>query len=606
MSGLRVGAKLKTYSDDLCEWLVELGYTHCFFVAGGNIMHLLNSARTRFQCIPVVHEVSAGIAAEYFNELNLDSDSKAFALVTAGPGLTNIVTAIAGAHMESRSLLVIGGQVKSTDLSLGKVRQRGIQEIDGVEIVKSICKVAKSVVEPMSKTEFLSIGSQMNSGRKGPVFLEICLDVQGQTSNWNNGLREEVQNIEAPPKISDDDINEIVELIQSSNRPVFLIGGGIGRAEFQALYPSLEKLGVPLMATWNGADRIPNNSGMYWGRPNTWGMRYSNILIQQSDLIIAIGTRLGLQHTGFNWQEFGSLAKIIHVDIDKNEIEKGHPVLYKGIHADAKHFLASLIRKSEGINVSIEPWLKFGSEVKERFPLSDPGNNSFEGYWNPYDFMQMISAQMQEGDVLVPSSSGAAETVAMQAAEIPTGAFVVTDKGMASMGYGLAGALGAALKTNKRVFHIEGDGGFAQNLQELGTVRINNLPIKTFIFDNGGYASIRMTQKSYFDGQIVGCGLDSGLGLPDWSVLFAAFGITCRTVRPTEVFNSDFLDELNDDEPRAFLIPIHTDQTYFPKITSRILPSGAMASNPLHLMTPDLSFEEIQRYLPHLLDKISQ
>lgn len=595
---------MKTYSDEMCDWLLDLGYTHCFFVAGGNIMHLLNSARSRFQCVPVVHEVSAGIAAEYFNELNLDSNAKAFALVTAGPGLTNIVTAIAAAHMESRSLLVIGGQVKSSDLSLGTVRQRGIQEIDGVAIVKSICKVAKSLSAPISRVEFLEIESQLYSDRHGPVFLEICLDVQGQTRT--PGEQEEISepSISSVSAIPNTSIERVASLLRDSERPVFLIGGGISRAAYKKLAPQFEKLGVPLMATWNGADRIPNESPLFWGRPNTWGMRYSNILIQQADVIVAVGTRLGLQHTGFNWQEFAPLSKIVHVDIDRNELEKGHPALHLGIQADAQDFLTKLLNELESAEILIEPWLEFGKKVKDKFPLSDTKNNSFEGFWNPYDFMKMISQQMRSGDVLVPSSSGAAETVAMQAAELPSGAAVVTDKGMASMGYGLAGAIGAAFKTRSRVFHIEGDGGFAQNLQELGTVRINNLPVKTFIFDNGGYASIRMTQKSYFDGQIIGCGIDSGLGLPDWYGLFGAFGITCRSITPTEVFNKEFLDELNDDEPRAFLIPIHQDQTYFPKITSRILPNGTMASNPLHLMSPDLSEDEIKQFLPYLASSI--
>ena len=597
---------MKTYSDEMCDWLLELGYTHCFFVAGGNIMHLLNSARTRFQCVPVIHEVSAGIAAEYFNELNLQSDAKAFALVTAGPGLTNIVTAIAASHMESRSLLVIGGQVKSSDLSLGIVRQRGIQEVDGVAIVKSICKVAKSLSEPISKAEFLEIESQLHSDRKGPVFLEICLDVQGQTRipSDQEFTNDSVTNtVPAIPKSS---IEEVSALLRQSERPVFLIGGGISRTAYNQLAPHFEKLGVPLMATWNGADRIPNESPLFWGRPNTWGMRYSNILIQQADLVVAVGTRLGLQHTGFNWQEFAPLSKIIQVDIDRSELEKGHPTLHLGIQADAQKFLNELFKKLQGTKIQIKPWLQFGKKVKEKFPLSDKDNNSFEGYWNPYDFMKLISQQMQRGDVLVPSSSGAAETVAMQAAELPAGSFVVTDKGMASMGYGLAGAIGAAFKTKARVFHIEGDGGFAQNLQELGTVRINNLPVKTFIFDNGGYASIRMTQKSYFDGQIIGCGIESGLGLPDWSKLFGAFGITCRSIAPTKHFDKTFLEELDDGEPRAFLIPIHQDQTYFPKITSRILPNGTMASNPLHLMSPVLSEVEIKEFLPHLSSTILQ
>ena len=595
---------MQTYSDEICDWLLELGYTHCFFVAGGNIMHLLNSARTRFQCVAVVHEVSAGIATEYFNELNLDSDAKAFALVTAGPGLTNIITAIAAAYMESRSLLVIGGQVKSSDLSLGTVRQRGIQEIDGVAIVGSICKAAESLSAPISKAEFLEIESQLHSNRSGPVFLEICLDVQGQTripSDQEIINRTTKNSLPAIPKSS---IERVASILRDSERPVFLIGGGISRAAYKKLAPQFEKLGVPLMSTWNGADRIPNDSPIFWGRPNTWGMRYSNILIQQADVIVAVGTRLGLQHTGFNWQEFGQLSKIIQVDIDKSELNKGHPDLHLGIHADAQDFLVKLLEQLGDVKISIKPWLELGKKVKDNFPLSDIKNNSFEGHWNPYDFMKLISQQMRKGDVLVPSSSGAAETVAMQAAEIPAGAFVVTDKGMASMGFGLAGAIGAAFKTKSRIFHIEGDGGFAQNLQELGTIRINNLAVKTFIFDNGGYASIRMTQKSYFDGQIIGCGMDSGLGLPDWFRLFGAFGITCRSIAPTQAFSTEILDELNDDQPRAFLIPIHQDQTYFPKITSRILPNGTMASNPLHLMSPDLSKDEIKEFLPYLASMI--
>jgi acetolactate synthase-1/2/3 large subunit len=590
----------------MCDWLVEQGYTHCFFVPGGNIMHFLNSARTRFECIPVVHEVSAGIASEYFNELDADDKSKAFALVTAGPGLTNIVTAIAGAHMESRALLVIGGQVKSSDLAHGEVRQRGIQEIDGVSIVKSLCKEAVTLETPIKKSEFIMYESKAFEPRKGVVFLEICLDVQGK--NYETKLND-IFEMEPGP-YSEREIAKPVlsvkEQILKSERPIFLIGGGIGRSEFSRVLPKLLDLGFPMMGTWNGADRIPNDLARYWGRPNTWGMRYSNILIQQADLIIVLGSRLGLQHTGFNWQEFAPLARIIQVDVDERELTKGHPTVSLGIKSDAAVFLDGLLEELHGENLDIASWVSFGEYIKSAIPLTDPQNNSFEGFWNPYEFMQLLSTQIKKGDSLIPSSSGAAETVAMQAAIIPSGAFAVTDKGMASMGYGLAGAIGAAFKTRKRVIHIEGDGGFAQNLQELGTVRVNNLPIKTFIFDNGGYASIKMTQRSYYDGNIIGCDLESGLGLPNWRKLFDAYEIPCTVVEPGEEFSDDVIAKLNDASPQAFLVPIHPDQTYYPKITSRVLPDGSMASNPLHFMTPDLSSEQIKRYLPYLPDTLSR
>jgi acetolactate synthase-1/2/3 large subunit len=597
---------METFSDSVCDWLVELGYTHCFFVAGGNIMHLLNSARTRFTCIPVVHEVSAGIAAEYFNELDFHSDSKAFALVTAGPGLTNIITAIAGSFMESRSLLVIGGQVKKSDLSNNSVRQRGIQEIDGVTLAKSICKVVKGISEPISKMEFLELESQVRNDRKGPVFLEICLDAQGREIQMKEKTSEDELRANISRTAPLTPAIEVAQLLAEAKRPLFLIGGGISRRDFARHLGPLCKLGVPLMTTWNGADRVPNDVHINWGRPNTWGMRYSNILLQQSDLIIALGTRLGLQHTGFNWQEFAPLAKVVQVDIDNLELEKGHPKLHLGINADANNFLSILFEQTESLVLDIEPWLNFGDRIKNEIPLSDLKNNSFPGYWNPYEFIELISKQLKENDTVIPSSSGAAETVSMQAAAIPSGVFMVTNKGMASMGYGLAGAIGAAIKTNSRVVHIEGDGGFAQNLQELGTVRVQNLPLKIFIFENGGYASIRMTQKSYFEGQVIGCDTESGLGLPNWVKLFSAYGITCTTLTPTQEFSEEFMNDLDDKEPHAWLVPIHPDQTYFPKITSRILEDGSMVSNPLHLMTPSLSPDEIKRYLPFLFSSIGE
>ena len=194
-------------------------------------------------------------------------------------------------------------------------------------------------------------------------------------------------------------------------------------------------------------------------------------------------------------------------------------------------------------------------------------------------------------DSFVPSSSGGSETVAMQAFLQPQGSKVITTKGLASMGYGLAGAIGCALQSNARVIHVEGDGGFAQNLQELGTVANLNVPIKTFIICNDGYASIRMTQKSYFDGNYIGCDSNTGLGLPDWHKLFGAYGIPVVSLDPKNPFNPDVLSAMNSQGPAAFLVPVDPEQTYFPKITSNVSADGNLKSNPLHLMTPALDRE---------------
>jgi acetolactate synthase-1/2/3 large subunit len=220
--------------------------------------------------------------------------------------------------------------------------------------------------------------------------------------------------------------------------------------------------------------------------------------------------------------------------------------------------------------------------------------------------MDELSNQLASTDVVIPCSSGGAFTVTMQAFSPKYGQTIVTNKGLASMGYGLSGAIGAAESTQSRTILIEGDGGFAQNLQELGTVAAQRLNVKVFVFSNSGYASIRMTQKNYFAGAYLGCDIETGLGLPDWKHITAAYGIKFVRLNRAETLKEDIGLILEDNEPCFIEVKIDPDQTYFPKITSRILPNGTMASNPLHLMSPDLSEDEIKEFLPYLASTILQ
>jgi acetolactate synthase-1/2/3 large subunit len=353
---------------------------------------------------------------------------------------------------------------------------------------------------------------------------------------------------------------------------------------------------MPVMTTWNGADRISAFSSNYFGRPNTWGQRYSNIILQQSDLLIAVGTRLGLQQTGFNWESFLPLGQIIQVDVDEFELKKENPKVDFPIKADANQFLTDFVKKFEDHHsIEWENWLDFARSVKRLCPVVEKTNlNQSGNFINTYQFFDFLSGKVQPGEALIPSSSGSAETVAMQAfAQVP-GNLIVTNKGLASMGYGLAGAIGAAIATKSRVIHVEGDGGFSQNLQELGTVTAQKLPIKSFILCNDGYASIRMTQSNYFDGHYVGCDPSTGLGLPDWEKLFDAFGIGSIRVTASNLHSDEVSNALSSSEPYGFLVQIDPNQTYFPKITSKIDANGLMISNPIHLMTPPLD-EEIEK-----------
>ena len=300
--------------------LKDAGYSTCFFLGGGNSMHLLESASKRFECISVVHELTAAVATEYFNQTN-QQNKKAFALVTAGPGLTNLVTGIGGAWLDSRELLVVGGQSKSSNLARGKVRQIGHQEIDGVSIVRPITKFAARIETPIDAQEIIDLVSQSWTGRPGPVFLEICLDVSAKEVQLNKEF--ESTNLEknkTSKKFGSKEYKKLTKYLQQSKRPLLLLGGGVNRKTALEFQESIKEFNLPIACTWTGADRVTSDYKNYAGRPNTYGMRWANIFQQQSDLIIAVGTSLGYQQTGFNTDKYAPLASIIHVDIDKNEI----------------------------------------------------------------------------------------------------------------------------------------------------------------------------------------------------------------------------------------------------------------------------------------------
>lgn len=581
------------------DWLRELGYTHCFFVAGGNIMHLLDGARTRMTCVPVVHEVAAGIAAEYFNESG--APGRAFALVTAGPGVTNILTAMGGAFLESRELLVLAGQVKRSDLATGGIRQRGIQEIDGIALAESVSVETLRIEEPVDRARFVSTVMRGRQNRPGPVFIELCLDAQGAPVDRSQFERD--SNTPAPGPSAQlianglEAVAPVHELTRDAKRPIWLIGGGVSRKTMAAILPDLRRAGVPLMTTWNGADRLAADEPLYMGRPNTWGQRSANMILRQADAIVAFGSRLGLQQTGFNWQEFGADATVVQFDVDVTELKKGHPKVDVPVWGDANAALRELAKLDYP---EYTDWTSFCREVRAALPLDDPANTTRAGFISPYAFYMHLAKIAADDDIIIPCSSGGANSTGMQAFEPKGGQIIVTDKGLASMGYGLSGAIGAALGHRRRTVLVEGDGGFLQNMQELATVAVNRLPLKIFIFANEGYGSIRTTQKNYFNGAYLGCDIRTGLGFPDWEPMFRSFGIPVQTL--TEDWREDtaFKAAFDAIGPHAFIVPIDTEQTYFPKISSRVTATGSMESRPLHDMSPDLPDDvrhRVSRYM---------
>jgi acetolactate synthase-1/2/3 large subunit len=575
------------YSDVFMDWLKEFGYTHCFFVGGGNVMHLLESASRRFECIPTVHEVAGGIAAEYFNEI-APPGKRAFVMVTAGPGITNLMTAIGGAWLENRELLIIGGQAKRTDLSRGRVRQIGHQEIDGVSMVTPISKKSILADRQLTKSEVFELTELSRNGKKGPVFIEMCIDVSAEPFL---APESQVPTKKTEIKKTDPaDFEALVNLLEKAKRPLFLIGGGVSRKVFNELLPIIRQLGVPIATTFNGADRVGVDYEMYCGRPNWYGMRWANVILQQCDVLIAAGTRLGIQQTGFQWSEFAPVANTVQVEIDSNELLKGFPKIDLAIQADVNDLLTRLFTEKKWQN--FENWTEWKNHIKvikESLENVDPANIARDNFVELQSFLFELGRFTNSKDLVIPCSSGGSYTGTMQMFRNITGQMMVTDKSLASMGYGLSGAIGAALAyPEKRTILIEGDGGFAQNLQELGTLSNRNLNLKLIIAENQGYASIRTTQKAYFKGNYVGCDANTGLGMPDWIKLFDAYNIPVMSMDKSNLFSPEFVTGMEKTGPFACVVRLDPDQLYFPKLTSKVLPSGQMASSALHEMSPPL------------------
>jgi len=589
------------YADLIGEWLVEIGYTHCFFVAGGGIMHLLDGVRNRFDCIPVVHEVTAGICAEHFNECAQDGQ-RAFALVTTGPGLTNIVTAVSGCYVEHRELLVIAGQVKSTDLLTYPERQRGVQEVDGSAICSSVAIRSECLRSPVSRSQFLSLVGLARGPHPGPVVIEVCLDVQG--AQVDKDILCDDFNLDSVTTIrpQKQDIDQIKSLLNSSQRPLILFGGLISREVTWTAVPELENLGLPVATTTSAIDRIHTNSPIFAGRAGTWGgQRSANLILAQADFILVLGAQLDLQQTGFNYMAYAPNAQLIHVFPSKVELDRVGPPAHIKLLASPDAVLSAVLPEIDWKDEF--GWGNYVREVRETIPSLEPENLSKSGYINSFLFLKKLSAATQYSDVLALCSSGGTFTGALQTYEIAPRQIATTSAAHASMGYGLATAIGAAFSNrSRRVILTEGEGGFSQNLQELAIIKRYSLPIKIFLFDNSGYGSIRATQKKFFNGAYLGCDHETGLGFPDWEKLFDAYDIPCRYLSEEEAQNEN-LGHLfaNREGPEAWIIRVDPDQPNWPAVASVLNSNGSLISGPLYDMLPKLTekiLARVGRYLP--------
>jgi acetolactate synthase-1/2/3 large subunit len=584
------------YADLVGEWLIELGYTHCFFVAGGGTMHLLDSFRKRFACVSVVHEVAAGICVEHFNECST-GHKRAFALVTTGPGLTNIVTAVAGCYVDHRELLVLAGQVKSTDLLTYPQRQRGVQEVDGSAICQPISVASRCLTAPISEDEFKSLCRSSQGPHPGPVVIEICLDVQGAAID--SQTRSDIKiatchNILSP---SSADITYLTTLLAQARRPMILLGGLVSRDAARNALPVFEKLRIPVATTTSAIDRIPSNSPVFAGRPGTWGgQRAANLLVAQADVLVVLGAQLDLQQTGFNYQKFAPNAHMVHVFPSTHELNRPGPPAVRKVFASPDEVIRALLPELNWQDR--DEWCDYVNKLRAAIPPIEPSNVSRPGFINSFHFLRDLSRAADSSDILALCSSGGTFTGALQNYEIAQGQIATVSPAHASMGYGLATAIGAAFANPaRRVILTEGEGGFAQNFQELAILKRYRLPIKIFLLENNGYASIRSTQKKFFQGSYIGCDPETGLSFPEWEKLFDAFNIPCRHLQEEESSENGLRNLISrSDQPEAWIVTIDPEQPNWPAVSTTLSQDGTMTSSPLYEMNPKLEPELLANF----------
>jgi acetolactate synthase I/II/III large subunit len=593
---------MSKYSDDFMDWIKEAGFTHCFFVAGGNAMHLIESASNRFQCIPFINEVGAGIAADSFNEV-CTQEKRAFVLVTAGPGLTNLTTAIASSWVDRRELLVVGGQAKSTTLARGQVRQTGFQEIDGVGILKPITKASVLIDCQISKDELWFYIRESKSQPKGPVFLEVCLDISMQETMTGLSCPESKWPSNQPiEKEISQEVKLVVNELVDSKRPIILLGGGVDRNSCSSSLNKLMELGIPIGTTFNGADRCGVEYEYFAGRPNWYGSRWANLIIQQADLVIAIGARLGLMETGYQWESFAPKARIVQIDCEASVLIKGHPRVDYSVQAEADFFLNSLSSELSSLPIlDISEWQKLVLKIKRSIITPEASNKARVGYVEYAKFVYDLTSHLTANDNVNPCSSGGSFECFGKVMVNKTGQKWVTSPGLASMGFGLSGGIGMSFAfPDRRTVVFEGDGGLAQNLQELGVVRSNNLNLKLFIAANENYASIKAHQKSAFNNHYIGCDKETGLWIPDWEKVANAFDLPVIHISSNQYETAEFMRHFNSTNPAIFVVKVDPDQVIFPKIVSSRNAGGVVVSNPLHMMEPPLLESEMTELCPFL------
>jgi acetolactate synthase-1/2/3 large subunit len=493
-------------ADYVMQFVASLGVKHVFLLTGGGAMHL-NDALARCPDLEYIcnqHEQACAIAAENYSKA---TNNLGVAMVTTGPGGTNTITGLAGAWLDSTPCLFLSGQVKRADrmyrpdgTPLG-VRQRGIQEVDIIPIVRPLTKYAVTITEPESIRYHLEKAVYLaRTGRPGPVWIDIPIDVQAAPIDERS--LPTFDPAELPPKSQGkalaEQVSEVLRRFNRAQRPLVLAGNGIRLARAEDLFREVVRLlNVPVETTWLALDFVSDDDPLFAGRPGTVAPRGPNFALQNCDLLLVIGARMDFTVIGYSPEHLARGAHKIMVDIDSAEIAKLGAIIDTPVHADAGEFLRELLRQRQSIErPDRRCWLQRCQDWKVRYPLIVDEHRAPDSRVSIYHLAEILSEEVGQDEYIVSGSSGSGIEIFLLAYKLKAGRRVFHTTALGAMGFGLPATIGVCLAGGRRhTICVDGDGGFQLNIQELATVANLRLPIKFFVLDNDGYASIRASQK---------------------------------------------------------------------------------------------------------------
>ena len=580
----------------------ELNVKHVFMVTGAGIMHLTDgvASHPKLQAICPHHEQTSSMAIDAYSRA---SENFGVGFFTSGPGGTNAVTGLCGAWQDSVPCLFISGQVKKKETTnnakiLG-LRQFGVQELDMIPIVKYACKYATTLNDPNKvKYEFEKAVHIAKSGRPGPVWIQIPMDVQSSIIDETklNGFEHD----DVIPTASDAEVDKIIKLLKKSKRPVIIAGQGIRiSGAISLLEKFTSKFKIPVVTPFLGIDTIKSDLLQYVGKTGVKGDRPANFAMQNSDLIIAIGTSLHVTVIGYTYKHFAREAKKIVIDIDKKSHKKKTIDIDSFILSDAKKFFEKIIKFTENETLNdYAKWINQCNEWKKKYPVCLPEYKQNKKSLNSYLLIDTLCKHSKKNDIFVSDAGGTYYATCQAIQLTKPGQRYIPSGAMATMGYSLPAAIGISVATNKgRVIALTGDGSFQQNLQELQTLIEYDLPVKLFVLNNDGYESIRVSQKNYFNNRLIGESNQSGLSFPDTLKIAKAYGIKAVRIRNYQELENKLDGILNFDKAVIVDVIIPRDQPIIPTVSSVVNPDGTMSSRPLEDMAPFLDREEYKKNL---------